>query len=106
MLSGFEIVLSGKRPPVTVGPPAILAVTNVASGQLGLRLQGSPGASGYLFQVTVGSGAPVAAGRSSSTRNIVLEDLTPGTVYAIQACAEGGNNQLSAWSDPVSHMCT
>ena len=106
MLSGFDIVMTGSHARVTLATPVILALTNLGSGQLGVKLQGSPGARSYKFQVTVGSGAPVHAGESSSTRNIVLPGLIPGTVYAVQACAEGGNNQLSAWSDPVSHMCT
>ena len=74
--------------------------------QLGIGLQGSPGATGYEFYGAVGAGASVFIGRSSSTRNIVLPGLVPGTLYAIQCRATGGHNQTGPWSDPVSHMCT
>ena len=37
-------------------------------------------------------------------RRLVLENLTPGAVYAIQMRAVGGSTGHSCWSDPVSHM--
>jgi hypothetical protein len=37
-------------------------------------------------------------------RRLVLENLTPGTVHAIQVRAVGGSTGYSYWSDPVSHM--
>ena len=106
LLSGFDIIVSGKRPPASLVAPSILNITNVGSGQLGIKLKGSPGARGYQFRVTVGSGTPQLAERFSSTRNIVLTGLLPGTTYSVQACADGGSNQMSDWSDPVSRMCT
>jgi hypothetical protein len=105
-LSGFETISATHHSATTPDVPIILALTNVGSGKLGVKLQGSAGARGYLFRVAVGSGAPVAAGNFSSTRNIVLLGLTPGTTYAVQACALGGGNLNSEWSAPVSCMCT
>ena len=106
LLSGYDVTETGHYPPVILIVPVILGITNVATGQLGIKLQGSPGALGYEFQVTVGTGAPVSAGFFSSTRGIVLVGLVTGTKYAVQVRARGGNNQFSDWSDPVSHVAT
>jgi hypothetical protein len=35
---------------------------------------------------------------------VVLQNLTPGTNYNVQARAVGGSAGYSDWSDPVSHM--
>jgi hypothetical protein len=45
-----------------------------------------------------------AAGIFTQARKIVLTDLTPGTVYTVQARAIGGSTGSSEWSDPVSRM--
>ncbi len=44
------------------------------------------------------------AGIYTQARRIVLQTLTPGTTYNIQARAVGGTIGYSDWSDPVSHM--
>ena len=105
-LSGFVVTASGKHAPVTLTVPAILAITNVNSGQLGFKIKGSRGAKGFEFCYTVGTGKPVKCGTFTSTRNIVVIDLVPGTVYSFQVRAFAGNNQFSAWSEAVTHMAT
>jgi hypothetical protein len=40
----------------------------------------------------------------TQSRRILLESLTPGTTYTVQARAIGGSTGSSDWSDPVSHM--
>jgi hypothetical protein len=40
----------------------------------------------------------------TQARRIVLQDLTPGTSYNIQARAVGGSTGYIDWSDPVSHI--
>jgi hypothetical protein len=54
----------------------------------------------------VGAVAPALLGTFPSTRGIVLENLVPGTLYALQARAVFGGNRFSEWNEPVSHMCT
>ena len=106
-LSGFTVIIAGPHGAVTLVAPVILGITNADSTKLGIKLQGSPGASRYEFRTAIGSAAAVYyPGSFSSTRGIVLENLVPGTTYAVQARAGAGNNQFSAWSDAVSHMCT
>jgi hypothetical protein len=42
----------------------------------------------------------------SSKLGIVVSGLTPGTTYVFEACTHGAGNLTSAWSPPVSIMCT
>ena len=105
-LSGFDIVVAGHHPAVTLMIPVILAITNEGPGKLRIKLQGSQGAGGYEYQVTVGTGKPAYAGRFSSTRDNVLTGLTSATTYSVQVRAQGGNSQISDWSLPVTIMCT
>jgi len=46
----------------------------------------------------------VAAGYFTDPRNVTLVNLTPGTMYNIRVRVHGSSNQISDWSDPVSHM--
>lgn len=105
-LSGFDVIVAGPHAPVSVDVPVIMGVLNVASGKLGIKLQGVYGANSYEFQGAVGNNPPVLLGTSPSTRGIVLEPLVPGTLYVLQARAVFGGNRFSEWSEPVSHMCT
>ena len=46
------------------------------------------------------------AGVFTKSRGVLLDNLTPGTTYDVQARAVGGATGYSDWSDPVSHMAT
>jgi len=105
-LSGFDIIVAGKHPAVALMIPVILNITNEGPGKLRIKLQGVKGASGFEYQVTVGTGKPAYAGRFSSTRDNVLTGLISGTTYAVQVRAQGGNNQVSDWSLPITIMCS
>ncbi len=106
-LSGFEtFVPGGHHDAAAPDAPVILAITNTGHGQLSFKLQGPAGVRGFELQYTVGAGAPVNAGFFSSKLGIVVDGLTPGTTYAFQACTHGAGNLVSAWSPPVSIMCT
>ena len=41
-----------------------------------------------------------------STRDNVLTGLVSGTTYQVQVRSQGGNNQFSDWSLPITIMCT
>jgi hypothetical protein len=60
----------------------------------------------YEVQIKSGAGNWQAAGLFTQTRRLVLTDLTPGTVYTVQARAIGGITGYSDWSDPSSHIAT
>ena len=105
-LSGFDIVEAGHHPAVNLMIPVIMGITNEGPGKLRVKLQGVKGADGYEYQVTVGTGKPAYAGRFSSTRDNVLTGLVSATTYAVQVRAQGGHNQFSDWSLPITIMCT
>ena len=104
--SGFDVIELGHTTSVTLTVPAILGITNLNSGQLGVKLQGVPGATGYEFRLTVAGSTVATSQYFSSTRNIVLIGLTPGATYSIQVRARAGKNQASDWSEAVTHMST
>jgi hypothetical protein len=60
----------------------------------------------YEVRTRVGSADWKNAGTYTKARNVLLEDLTPGATYDVQARAVGGTMGYSDWSDPVSHMAT
>jgi len=104
--SGFDVVELGHSASVTLDTPAILGISNLNSGQLGAKIQGVAGATGYEFRLVPAAGGAAISQVFSSTRNLVLTGLTPGVTYSISVRARGGNNQASAWSEPVTHMST
>ena len=106
LLSGFTVAEYGHHAAVVLIVPVILGLSNPASTQIGVALQGSPGATGYDLQASVDGAPPVLCGHYSSTRGIIIFNCKPGSTLAVQARSCAGNNQVSAWSDPVSHMST
>jgi hypothetical protein len=105
-LSGYQVIVSGPRAAVEVNTPAIVKVTNVASGKLGLKVQAPYGYKSLEVRGAVGGNPSVLLGVFPSTRGIVVEPLQPGTLYLLQLRALFGSNRFSEWSEPVQHMCT
>ena len=101
--SGFQAA-SANRTPTPLAVPVILAIVNEASTQLRLRLTPVPNARAYQVQVRNGDGEWKDGGVYPQARRLVVENLTPGSVYAIQVRAVGGSTGYSHWSDPVSRM--
>ncbi len=104
--SGFEVVSTNR----TSGPldqPSILALLNNVSGQLTVRGQGVVNARNYLVQASTDGGKTwTDMGTFNGARLMQLEPTTPGVVYMIRFCAQGGSTGESPWSDPVSIMST
>jgi hypothetical protein len=101
--SGFEAVKTN-RAQVALEKPVIERVENPASTQLALRLKPVETARAYEVRMSFGTNGWQAAGIFTKARKIVLQNLTPGTTYTVQARAIGGLTGSSEWSDPVSHM--
>jgi hypothetical protein len=57
---------------------------------LGIKLQNPAHARTYQLRVRDVSGSLVYTKMFSSTREIVLPELTPGKIYTVDACAMGG----------------
>ncbi len=101
--SGFSNI-STNRASAPLPRPDIRAIENDMSTQLVVRLGPVANARAYELQARTGTGNWQPAGVFTKARRIVLEDLSPGTIYTLQARAVGGSAGYSDWSDPVSHM--
>jgi len=101
--SGFEAV-NTNRTQVPLTKPVIDEIRNDMSTQLGVRVQPVPTARAYEVRLSYGTSGWQAAGIFTQARGILLENLTPGTIYTVQTRAIGGSTGYSDWSDPVSHM--
>jgi hypothetical protein len=103
--SGFDAA-STNRTPAPLDKPTILKIENRVSTQLHLRLTTVINARSYEVRIKTATGEWTTGGIYTRARGIVLENLTPGTLYSIQARAIGGSTGASDWSDPVAHMAT
>jgi hypothetical protein len=102
--SGFDIANSGGVPSPLDQP--VFTLDNSTPTQLAVNLTAVPNAKAYQLQYTVGAGAWQEAGIWPNTKNIVLTNLTPGTVYNARLRAVGGSTQYSDWSATMSMMST
>lgn len=106
LLSSGFMDIDRNTAPAPLSKPLIRAVLNQYSTQLWLRVKRVPNARMYQVRLKVGDGDYIDAGSFRQARKIVLQNLTPGTVYAIQVRALGGSTDQGPWSDPVSRMAT
>jgi hypothetical protein len=100
--SGFAVNSTSKT-QTPLDTPAIVGLDNGMSTQLLARVLGVDNARAYEAQVKNGGGW-TPAGIFTSSRRMVIANLTPGNVYSVQVRAVGGSTGYSDWSDPVSHM--
>jgi len=103
--SGFDIVVSGKNPPVPLTQPQF-TLDNSVPGQLGVNLQAVTYAKAYHVQYSIGAGAWIDVGIFPNTRGVVIPNTTPGTTYSVRVQAIGGSTQYSPWSGVVTLMST
>jgi hypothetical protein len=102
--TGFRLANAAGGAPAPVGTVSISSVTNSAAGCLLLSLIIGANVWGFEMQVSTALGVWVPAGYCTDPRNVVIKNLTPGTLYAIRVRVHGSRNQVSEWSDSVSHM--
>jgi hypothetical protein len=102
--SGFDVVSTGGTPQPLSQP--VFTLDNSTTTQLAVALTAVPGAKAYQVQFSSGTGAWQEAGIYPNTKNIVLTNLTPGTIYNVRIRAVGGSTQYSDWSATVSLMAT
>jgi hypothetical protein len=105
LLSGFEVVTYSHN-KITLLPPTVTGLDNSITTQLGVWLQAVAGAKAYHVQYCTGTDAWVDAGIWPNTRDIVITDLMPGTVYSVRVLGVGGSTRYGPWSATVSLMCT
>ncbi len=105
LTSGYDVVVWSNT-PITLVAPVVTGLDNSISTQLAVYLQAVPGAKAYHVQYCLGTGAWQEAGIWPNTKNIILKNLTPGTVYTVRVRAVGGSDQYGPWSLSMSLMCT
>jgi hypothetical protein len=104
--SGFQAV-PDPSPSGPLEAPTVLKVANNGSTQVLLSLSRVINANSYETRLSTDGGKTwVSGGISSQARRIVLTNLTPGTVYCIQARALGGSTGQSDWCPQVTIMST
>jgi hypothetical protein len=104
--SGFDII-STNRAQAPLDQPVIVAIVNLATTQLLIRMLSILNAKSYQVQTATAANGPwQEAGIFTQARRIVLPGLTPGTVYFVCARAIGGSTGYSEWSVAVSLMAT
>ena len=108
--SGFEAVSTVKAPPAALSEKIRSIAHGTVSGEIVLRLKAVAKAGSYdlRFGPSANSGLPTTWTTKSMTSvktPLVLDGLTPGTIYAFEARALVGN-QFTDWTDPVTFMCT
>ncbi len=104
--AGFQAVTHEHGPSVPLAKPEISAVLNYASTKIQLRIKAQPNVHGLKVQYRSAAGAWQDGGGFSSTKLVVVENLTPGTLYEFRVQFIGGSTGTSEWSDMVSHICT
>jgi len=103
--SGFDAI-DTNRSQTELPTPVLLAINNGNSTTLTLNVQAVPNAKAYEVRHSSTTNVWVPGGAFTQARKIVVENLTPGTMYTFQVRAVGGTTGYSGWSDPVSHMST
>ena len=107
LATGFDAV-SLNRTQYPLSKPAILRVMSGMSGEALVTLSTETIARGCEIRVAeIGAdGAPGSfrpAVFSTSSRNIAIEALTPGKLFAYQGRTVGGSTTYSDWSDQIVH---
>jgi hypothetical protein len=103
--SGFDIVnVNTSQSPLEL--PVIKELSNAESTRLLVSLQALRNAKAYLVQYRIAEGPWLEAGIFANTRNIVIENLTPGTLVTVRVKGIGGSTGYSEWSAPLTKMAT
>jgi len=103
--SGFTAV-STNRAQAPLDQPVIAAIDNLGTTKLLVRVTPILNARNYQVQISAGTGAWEDAGIFPKARRIVLERLTPGTIYNVRLRALGGSSGYSDWSVAAALMAT
>ena len=105
--SGFPAT-STNRSSLPLTTPNIVAIDNSAPQKFLVRLTPVNNAAAYQVRYVATSGTnpqPVTV-ESTSSRSILVPDLTSGMIYSLQVRAIGGATGYSEWSNPMTCMAT
>jgi hypothetical protein len=111
LLSGFKPAATTQTPPQPLPTPAIASVTQgPMTGQLRVKIRAVAKAVSYELRyapVPSGGGTPATWTHEGvgSSKPAIIGNLTPGTMYTIQARALGRLGYTD-WSDAVNRIAT
>ena len=88
----------------SLNKPAIQGIDFGQAGSVILRCSSMGSASFLKVQYRNGGANWVDGPTSTQARSISVPGLASGTTYEFRVQAGGGNNNVSDWSDPVSHV--
>jgi len=91
--SGFTATNSDTA-SVPLATPLIVNIVNEKTQQLVLALQRVTNARAYEVRLSYGTTGWQHAGTFTQTRRVIIPNLTPGTLYTLQARAVGGSTGL------------
>ena len=103
--SGFTAV-STNRAQAPLDQPVIATIENLGTTKLLVRATPILNARNYQVQMSTGTGAWQDVGIFTQARRIVLESLTPGTIYNVRLRALGGSTGYSDWCVAAALMAT
>jgi hypothetical protein len=107
LLSSGYNAASTNHAQYPLNPPVITELSNLATGQVLLRLTPIAGAKAYHVQMSTDGGKTwLDGGIYTQAKRIVLAGLVPGTTYDIRARAIGGSTGCSDWSKSSPIMST
>ena len=105
LLSGFEAA-STNRGSSPLAAPTNLKVKNGGPGQLIVSVKRPKNAKSIELRLTPVAengthGVPQDGGTHTDSRRMIVNDLTPGGNYLVEARGVGGSEKYSPWSDAV-----
>lgn len=101
--SGFQAT-STNRTRIVLPQVVVKSVLNPQSGSFRIVVLPVSTSRGYELRYKNGTGDYLSGGISTSSRDIPLPSLTPGSTYTVQVRAIGGLTGYSDWSDPITRM--
>jgi len=101
--SGYDVVNTNRTQSPLI-QPVLNGLDNSLTTKLLVQFGTIPNAKAYQVQFATGTGAWQEAGIFPSTKNVLITNLTPGTIYNVRVRAIGGSTQYSEWSAPMPMM--
>jgi len=109
MLSGFQAASTAKAPPQPIAQPTITSAAPASiTGHMKVKVSPVDKAVSYTVRfapVPPGAGTPATWTEQilTSSKAVVIGNLTPGTIYTFQVRGLGRLGYTD-WSDPVNRM--
>jgi hypothetical protein len=107
LTTGFIMIAPTPRTAVPLEAPRVTLLNDAGPTRLRVQFPRVPNARSFQVQSCVNGSAEgwKEVGLFNSSRGILLENLTPGTIYNVRVRAIGGSKGASDWSEPASRMC-